>query len=473
LAHFKPCEQIDTAAIAAPGHQCNAVALPIPASARLLVVENNADPGKALSDELALAGYRCDVALSAPAALSEASLTPFDAIISDLRMDGMTGIDMLETLTRERPLLPVIIMTGFTGGSASEAMDKGAFHYFTKPVDFEELRGVIEQAIGDRKPIDDAHHKDVLLPTGPVARALIARIDRFASAQFPVLIQGESGTGKELVARAIHERGNRANAPFIAVNTAAIPEQLLESELFGHVRGAFSGATQNRRGLLEEAHKGTLLLDEIGDMPLNLQAKLLRVIQFGEVRAIGSDRSRIVDVRFLAATHRDLKAWVHEGKFRSDLYYRLSVLELNVPPLRDRRGEIPALVTHFLTRARSKKLDSPVRVIDPDALRVLTEAPWPGNIRELSSTIDRLVVLGDSSVITTADLELAGVAGATAPAESSLARAQQGAWTLEELSQHYVDWTLAQVAGDKGEAARILGINVSTLYRWLRGRPQA
>jgi two-component system response regulator HydG len=457
------------------------------APSRILIVEDDAAIGLALSNELALAGYRCDVALSGPAALSEVEHTPFDAIISDSSMEGMSGmsgLDLLQTLTRDRPGLPVIIVTGLSGGSASDAIDKGAFHYFTKPLDVEELRGVIEQAIGDRREPDELRrenlrHDDVLLPIGAETRALIARIERFATAQYPVLIQGESGTGKELVARAIHDRGARARAPFIAVNTAAIPEQLLESELFGHVRGAFSGATQTRRGLLTEADGGTVLLDEIGDMPLGLQAKLLRVIQFGEVRAIGSDRSHFVDVRFLAATHRNLKAWAEDGKFRADLYYRLSVLELTVPALRDRRSEIPALVTHFLARARERKPDSPVRVIAPDALRVLCEARWPGNVRELASTIERLVVLGLASVITCADLDLAGmsVAPARAPAPSamagasSLAQAQGASWTLDQLNHHYVDWTLAQVSGDKAEAARILGINISTLYRWLRDRP--
>jgi two-component system, NtrC family, response regulator HydG len=448
---------------------------------RILIVEDDAELGRALSNELALAGYRCDVALSGPEALSEVEHTPFDAIISDLHMAGMSsGLDLLQTLTRDKPQLPVIVVTGvsgLSGDSASDAIDNGAFHYFTKPLDVEELRGVLEQAIGGRSrpdPLREApRQNDVLLPIGLETRALLARIERFATAEYPVLIQGESGTGKELVARALHDRGPRAHAPFIAVNTAAIPEHLLESELFGHVRGAFSGATQARRGLLSEADHGTVLLDEIGDMPLGLQAKLLRVIQFGEVRAIGSDRSHFVDVRFLAATHRNLKAWAEEGKFRSDLYYRLSVLELTVPALRDRRSEIPALVTHFLARARERKPDSPVRVLSPGALRVLADAPWPGNVRELASTIERLVVLGQAAVVSCADLELAGqssVAPGTGGGDS-LQQAREGSWTLDQLNQHYVDWTLAQVGGDKAEAARVLGINISTLYRWLRKRP--
>jgi two-component system, NtrC family, response regulator HydG len=497
-------------------------------NARILIVEDDGDLGLALSNELALAGYRCELALSGPAALKEVEHTRFDAIISDLRLDEVSGLDLLETLTRERPTLPVIIVTGFSGVSASDAMDKGAFHHFTKPLDVEELRGVIEQAIGDRRQLDPLAHDDALLPTGSATRKLIARIERFATTPSPVLIRGESGTGKELVARALHARGPRAKAPFIAVNTAAIPEHLLESELFGHVRGAFSGATQARRGMLTEADGGTILLDEIGDMPLGLQAKLLRVVQFGEVRAIGSDRSHFVDVRFLAATHRNLKALAAEGTFRADLYYRLSVLELHVPALRDRRSEIPALVTHFLARARDRKPDSPVRVIAPDAMRVLSEAPWLGNIRELASTIERLVVLGEGPVIGSEDLELAGIEASSAilpmpppptlpppmptgptlpapmlaapmlaapmlaapmlaapmlaapmlaapmlaaPGRNPLSQAREGLWTLERLNHEYVEWVLGNVGGNKLEAARILGINISTLYRWLRDWP--
>jgi two-component system, NtrC family, response regulator HydG len=472
--------QIDSRAVAAGFHRCSAPDVTRASTSRILIVESDVELGLALSNELAVAGYRCDIVPSGSAALGEVARTPFDAVISDLGLDGM---GWLETLTREQPRLPIIVVTDASGGSGSDAMDKGAFHYFTKPLDFEELRGVIEQAIGDRGQLGEGNHTDVhrngshgingdrhdaILPTGAAARALLARIERFATAQYPVLIQGESGTGKELVARAIHDGGARASHPFIAVNTAAIPEHLLESELFGHVRGAFTGATQARRGLLTEADHGTLLLDEIGDMPLGLQAKLLRVIQFGEVRAIGSDRSHFVDVRFLAATHRNLKAWAEDGRFRADLYYRLSVLELNVPALRDRRSEIPALVTHFLAQARERKPDSPVRVISPDALRALAEAPWPGNIRELASTVERLVVLGQDAVITTGDLASAGLAPVPMPLNGSYEKAQRGLWTLDQLNHQYVDWILAHVSGDKTEAARILGINISTLYRWLR-----
>ena len=438
-------------------------------SARILIVEDDADLGELLARELARAGYLCELARSGSAALTELEHTPFDAIITDWCMAGMSGLQLLEALQREQPQIPVIVISGFAASSASDAIDNGAFHHLTKPLDLEQLRGIIEQAIGDCSRVSDVRRHDSLLPIGSATRALLARIDLLASAQSPVLIQGESGTGKELVARAIHERGPRAAAPFIAVNTAAIPEHLLESELFGHVRGAFSGATQARRGLLTEADHGTVLLDEIGDMPLGLQAKLLRVIQFGEVRAIGSDRSHLLDVRFLAATHRNLRSLVEQGKFREDLYFRLNVIELDVPALRDRRSEIPALIAHFLAQARERKPDSPVRCISPDAVRVLTDAPWPGNIRELASTIERLVIFGQTSAVSSAELCLAGLEEAR-PFAASLVQAERGLWSLEQLSRHYTDWVLAHTQNDKVRAARILGINLSTLYRWLPKR---
>ena len=455
--------------IASDSRRCSHPFMGSISSARILIVDDDLDGGGLLSSALALAGYRCELALSGAAALRELEQQPFDAIVSDWCMDGMSGLQLLETLQRVRQSIPVIVISGFAGSSAPEAIDNGAFHHLTKPVDVEELRGVIEQAIGDRARLSDVRRNDTLLPTSAATRSLLSRIDLLAGAQCPVLIQGESGTGKELVARAIHDRGPRAGAPFVAVNTAAIPEQLLESELFGHVRGAFSGATQSRRGLLAEANHGTVLLDEIGDMPLGLQAKLLRVIQFGEVRAIGSDCAQALDLRFLAATHRDLSALVKQGKFREDLYFRLNVIELVVPALRERRSEIPALIAHFLAQAREKKPDSPVRCISPDALRVLAEAPWPGNIRQLSSTIERLVIFGQTSAVSSAELSLVGLGGRRS-FELPLAQAERGLWSLEQLSRHYTDWVLAHTENDKVRAAQILGINLSTLYRWLPKR---
>ena len=425
-----------------------------------------------LSSALASAGYRCDVALNGQSALTELERQPFDAVISDWYMDGMSGLELVETVAQRRPKLPVIIMSGQASGSSPDALARGAVHFMQKPLDLEQLRGLIQHAIADRAQAADTAIEDTILPISAVTRKLVERIQRLANSSAPVLIRGESGTGKELVARAIHDRGSRAQAPFVAVNTAAVPEHLLESELFGHVRGAFSGASNTRRGLLTEANHGTVLLDEIGDMPIGLQAKLLRVIQFGEVRPLGSDRAHRVDVRFLAATHRDLPARIEAGSFREDLYFRLNVLGLTVPTLRERRSEIPALVAHFLARARARHPDSPARFIAPDALRMMSDAPWPGNVRQLASMVERLVVFAESAVVTCNEVSEIEPSNALEASEElpSLEQAQRGFWSLEQLNQHYVDWVMNQVSRDKVNAAAILGVNVSTLYRWLRSR---
>ncbi len=321
---------------------------------------------------------------------------------------------------------------------------------------------VKERTINSPQPQSFAVPNGDLVQASLVMRELIESIALVARSNAAVLIFGESGTGKERVARAIHAEGPRASQSFVAVNTSAIPEQLLESELFGHVRGSFTGATQARRGLLLEANGGTLLLDEIGDMPLMLQPKLLRVLQFGESRPVGSDRIGHVDVRLIAATHRDLNVLVHEGRFREDLRHRLNVISLVVPPLRDRREDIVPLVERFLEEARERTLASPVDSISDEAMNVLTQAAWPGNVRELENTIERLVVLGREAVVTPQDLAFLEEKppGETWPA------AESSPWTLKQMNQRYLDWVLERTGGNKPRAARILNINLTTLYRW-------
>jgi two-component system response regulator HydG len=310
-----------------------------------------------------------------------------------------------------------------------------------------------------------------LVGTGPAMRALQTAVEFVARSSAPALVTGETGAGKELVARAIHARGVRRDHPFVAVNMSAIPQELLEGELFGHSRGAFTGAAQPRKGLFTEAGGGTLLLDEIGDMSFGLQAKLLRVLQFGDVRPVGSERTHHVDVRLIAATHRNLPTLVKEGRFREDLYYRLNVLPVFVPPLRDHREDIPALVAHFLAEARKRAPLSPVKSIGPEALRMLSDAPWPGNVRELASAVERAVVFGVKEMIDVSELTLAAGAAAT---QGSGAPAQawpfpsDAPWTLQRLSRAYTEWVLAASGGNKERAAKILGIDLSTLYRWLR-----
>jgi two-component system response regulator HydG len=301
-------------------------------------------------------------------------------------------------------------------------------------------------------------------------RRLQQIIELTAASSAPVLVTGESGAGKELVARAVHARSARRAHPFVAVNTAAIPADLLEAEILGHARGGFTGATQARKGLVTEASGGTLLLDEVGDMPLALQAKLLRVLQFGEVRPVGSDRVHLVDVRVIAATHRDLRALVRERKFREDLYFRLNVLPIVVPPLRERREDIPALAAYLLAEARRRSPGSPVRAFEPSALEVLAAAPWRGNVRELASVIERLVVFERDERIEARHLASLADRVSEPPSLPLTSVPAESLCTLRRLTQAYTEQVLAKTGGDKQRAAEILGVDLSTLYRWERAK---
>jgi len=463
---------------------------------RVLLIDEDDDTRATLGRMLPRERYTCETAPGALAGIERLRLVTFDVVIAEVHMADMDGLALLQWIKRERPMLPVMLVSSSSAvEEAVEAMRLGAFHYLAKPCGEEELRAAVDRAVAERRrsPASEADGLGLLpaggreatkngagasanvglelIGQGPAMNRLQQLIDLTAASSAPVLVTGESGAGKELVARAIHTRSPRRAHPFVAVNTSAIPADLLEAEILGHVRGGFTGATQARKGLLTEASGGTLLLDEIGDMPLALQAKLLRVLQFGEVRPVGSDRAHTVDVRIIAATHRSLPKLVREGKFREDLYFRLNVLPIVVPPLRERREDIPALAAHLLAQARLRSPDSPVRSFDPCALEALAAAPWPGNVRELASVIERLVVFERDETIearhlsflanrppeSTRMLPLAGV-----PAESM--------WTLRRLTQAYTEQVLAKTGGDKARAAEILDVDLSTLYRWERAK---
>ena len=449
--------------------------------------------GRVLRDK-----YDCEAVPSVAGGIERLRLLTFDVVIAEVHMAGMGGFELLDWLKRERPTLPALLVSAKGGiQEAVDAMRRGAFHYLTKPCDDAELVTVVDGAVaarrrcaadasdglgvlstqgparangsfdGRRTPIRAGME---LVGSGPAMAALLETIDQVAASSAPVLVTGESGSGKELVSRAIHNRSARRTAPFVAVNTSAIPAELLEAEIFGHVRGGFTGAAQTRKGLVTEASGGTLLLDEIGDMPLGLQAKILRVLQLGEVRPIGSDRAHLVDVRVIAATHRDLAALVREGRFREDLYFRLNVLPVVVPALRERREDIPALALHLLAQARQRSLASPVRSFAPDALEVLSAAPWPGNVRELASVIERLVVFGREEKIEARHLSSLAQSPPSSPPPLLLsAMPTEALWTLRRLTEAYTEQVLAQTGGNKQRAAEILDVDLSTLYRWQRG----
>jgi two-component system, NtrC family, response regulator HydG len=448
-------------------------------STRVLIVDDDLEMREALGTVLSGDGRSCELVASGSAALELLARQAFDAVICDVRMDGMNGLELLEQVKGTQPSLPFIVITGKGGvQDAVDAIKRGAFQYMTKPCDADELRSVVVEAIRERPRLDDDAPRRTLPPAatvqseligpGPAMRALHACIDQVAASTAPVLITGETGVGKELVARAIHARGERRGSAFVAVNTSAIQDELFESEVFGHVRGSFTGAAQSRKGLLTEADGGTLLLDEIGDMPMAMQSKFLRVLQFGEVRPVGSDRPHHVDVRVIAATHRDLPELIREGRFREDLYFRLNVLPVFVPPLREHREDIPALALHFLAEARQRASLSQVRSIGDEALRALTEAAWPGNVRELASAIERAVVFSNEESLKPQHLS---APPAVATPMQSWPPMSNSPWSLRRLSHAYTEWVLEQTGGNKQRAAEILGIDLSTLYRWQRAQP--
>lgn len=425
---------------------------------RVLVIDDHKEMVELLAEQLREEGFVVDVATEGQRGIEMAQLRVPDLVITDLRMKGFDGFDVLKSCKEIDPDLPVLIMTAFGGvDSAVEAIKQGAEHYFTKPFRLDEVLVWVERALKARalrsenrrlKPVSRRIGLDRLVGDSPGMRRLKDRVQKFAPVDAPVLIRGESGTGKELVARAIHECGSRHDAPFVAVNCTSLPQELLESELFGHTKGAFTGAATARRGLFLEADGGTLFLDEIGDMPPELQAKLLRVLQEKEIRPVGSDVSRIVNVRILAATHQPLEEQIRSGRFREDLFFRLNVLSLEIPPLRERREDFDSLARHFFERYRSEYA-SALGELPDDVVDRLRRESWPGNVRELENAIQRFVILGEFDV------------------PESAPRGVDDVFDLREAEELHIRRVLAHCGGNKTQAAELLGIDVSTIHRKL------
>jgi two-component system response regulator HydG len=440
--------------------------------AQILIVDDHREMVELLRDELTDAGYLVDIALSGEAALNKVRTQLPDAVITDLRMEKLDGFDVLEGIRAIDATIPVFIMTAFGAiESAIEAIKRGAYHYLTKPFRLTEVTLYLERALSERKLREEnqalrrvAEEKSSLgamVGRSKPMQALYSAIERVAPSQAAVLIRGESGVGKELVARAIHFQGARKDRPFVPVNCTALPEALLESELFGHVRGSFTGANTNRRGLFLEADGGTLFLDEIGDMPPNLQAKLLRVLEDGEVRPIGANSPRKVDVRIISATHQDLERKSREGSFRSDLFYRLNVVPLRVPSLAERPEDIPMLAASFLEAARRRNPGSRVEMLSQDTIALLARTSWPGNVRELENMIERLVIMLTEPMIEASDLE-PYLQRAESDPSSTL---KQKMVSLRQLEGEYIALVIARCGGNKTRAAEILGVDVSTIHR--------
>ncbi|MEW6234433.1 MAG: sigma-54 dependent transcriptional regulator [Candidatus Omnitrophota bacterium] len=445
----------------------------------VLIVDDEKGMRHILSRLLADEGYSVETAGSGDEALGKIVQDSFDVAMIDIRMPGMDGLTLLDRLREESPDTSVIMMTAYgTIEDAVSAMKRGAYEFITKPFNNDEVIHIIGNAFERKRLLDrnrylsqaleERKQLEGLIGESRPMQALYRLIEKVAPTDSTVLILGESGTGKELVARALHNQSKRKDEKFIAVNCGALPRELIESELFGHEKGSFSGAHQRKIGLMESADGGSLLLDEIGDLPLELQVKILRVLEQKEIRRIGSVNPKTVDVRIVAATNRDLQDDVQQGAFRQDLFYRLSIMDLRLPPLRERKEDIPLLVDHFIARF-NQKLNRSVEGISPEALRLLMNYDWPGNVRELENAIQRCMILRDSGVIGEEDIPSSATAAAKIavpnladPCEVTLPRAR------EAFERHYLKQLLEANNGNVTQSALMAGIGRRTLQELMK-----
>jgi DNA-binding NtrC family response regulator len=444
-----------------------------PQKPSILIVEDEAKMRRLLELQLADEGFRATTAPDAETGLQLFQKDHFDLVVTDFKLPGMTGLEFLQSVKRANAAIPVIIMTAYgTVESAVEAMKVGASDYVLKPFSLAELVLIIRKELDSRnireenrtlrEALGQRYHYDNIVARGEKMQAVLALVERVAPTNSTVLLGGESGVGKDLIARAIHQHSNRASGPFIKINSTAIPENLLESELFGYEKGAFSGATASKPGKFELADKGTLFLDEIGDVPPAIQVKLLRVLQEREFERLGGTKTLKVDVRLIAATNRDLRAALEDGTFREDLYYRLNVVAIDIPPLRDHKEDIPALANFFLEKF-ARDSGKPVRGITPAAMKLLMDFHWPGNVRELENILERGVTLSSGSMLDAADIHLD-----SAPARSVVGApaALPDGMTLDQWEDEAIREALRRANGNKSQAARALGLSRNALrYR--------
>ena len=443
---------------------------------RILVVDDDASMCEMIGSDLAERGFTTSTRTAAAEALELLAGGDFDAIVTDLQMRGMSGLELCERIVANRPDVPVIVITAFGSlETAVAAIRAGAYDFITKPLEVDALVLALERALQHKRlreevkrlrhAVEESRRVGGLLGTSPAMRTVYELLDRVGGSQSSVLVTGETGTGKELVARALHDRGPRKAGPFVAVNCAAVPETLLESELFGHVRGAFTDAQRARPGLFVRAAGGTLFLDEIGELPLALQPKLLRALQERKVRPVGSDEEVPFDVRLVTATNRDLEVAVEEDRFREDLFFRINVIHLPLPPLRARGGDVLLLAQHFVDRYATQA-GKAVTSIAPAAAERLLAYGWPGNVRELENCIERAIALTGYEQITVDDLpekirsyrRSHVLIASDDPAELV---------PLEEVERRYILRVMEAVGGSKTQAAQVLGVGRRTLYRKL------
>jgi len=426
-------------------------------SAHILLVDDDTSLLKLLSLRLTSSGYQVTCAESGAEALSLLD-DSIDLMLTDLRMEGMDGLELFNQVQKRKPDLPVVIITAHGSiPDAVKATQDGVFGFLTKPIDREQLLHTIEEALAGTPNTPDDWSSEIVTRS-PTMSELLAQAERVAQSSVSVLISGASGTGKELLARAIHKASPRRNHTFMAINCGALPEQLLESELFGHVKGAFTGAVSRHMGLFQAADGGTLFLDEIGDMPMPLQVKLLRALQERQIRPVGSTESVPVDVRVISATHRDLETAMQENDFREDLYYRLNVVNLNLPPLRERPEDIPLLARYFVERA-AERHNSKVKGLSPAALTLLAQMAWPGNVRQLENVIEQVTALSTTPIV----------------AEGAIAQALSNQDNVlptfndarAEFEKRYLIKVMQITEGNASQAARIAGRNRTDFYKLL------
>ena len=437
--------------------------------ARVLVVDDEDQVARAIASIAEHYGHQVTIANSVSEAVLRFEESPPDVVLTDLRLGDGDGLDVLRHVLDRTPDIPVVLITGqATIDSAMEAIRAGAYDYLAKPPRMQELGHLLRRAVEKKRMAEEVRQLqreiqsrsqgEPIAGSSPQMLEVFKTVARVGPGRTNVLILGESGTGKELVARALHRQSPRAARNFVPVNVSAIPEGLLESELFGHVRGAFTGAHTTRRGLFDEAHQGTLFLDEIGDLSLPLQAKLLRVIQEQRIKPVGGNEEHEVDVRVVGATHRNLEQMVRTGGFREDLYYRLNVISIALPPLRERREDIPVLVRHFIGKYE-RETGQAAPTFTPDAVALIMQYPWPGNVRELENVVERAMLLATHGIATPEALppRLHGPSG-TPPAAT-------GFVPLDDMVERYVQQVLDYTRGNRTRAAEILGISRRTLHR--------
>lgn len=449
---------------------------------KILIADDEPLILKPLTKFLSSEGYQVEAVQDGAQAIEKFKYNHYDLLLTDMKMPNMSGLELIREIKKMNSDTMFIVMTGYGSiGNAIQVIKEGAFHYVTKPFDLEDIGMIISKALTHRslehenlllrKQLQSSYGMDQIMGTSDGIKKVLNQVHQVSDTDSTVLLLGESGTGKELIAKALHQNSGRAHKPMVTVNCGAIPENLLESELFGHVKGAFTGAVSTKRGKFEVAHQGTIFLDEIGDMSLNLQVKILRVLQEKKFEPIGSNQTVEVDVRIIAATHQNLEELVEEGKFRQDLYYRLNVIPIRIPPLRFRSGDIPILIDHFLEKYAAKN-ETKKPIITNHILEVLTEYTWPGNIRELENTIERLCILKAGSRVSPNDLPKKFTQSQDSLFHHDHFQIPDAGISLKKAVSNFesslILQALSKTGGNKNKAAHLLKLKRTTLVEKIK-----